>query len=54
MNKNNCKKGFSKKEAKDVPLSLRITKKASEWIEDNGYGAADIFNEALKELGYKE
>lgn len=50
MKKEQCKR----KENKNKMLSVRITSEARKWIIDNKLSATAIFNQALKELGYKE
>jgi hypothetical protein len=39
--------------AKTILLAIRVTPDASEWLKKNDYSPTGIFNEALKDLGYK-
>ena len=39
---------------KSVHVTIRITPKMSKWLKEKGYSPTGIFNEAVKDLGYKE
>lgn len=51
----NCKrKQVDKTKNKVMQLSIRITKELSEWLRKNELSPTGVFDEAVKELGYKE
>jgi hypothetical protein len=55
MDKQSIKRKIRKEEQhKTITLAIRITPDASEWLKKNNYSPAGIFNEALKDLGYKQ
>ena len=35
-------------------ITIRITEDISHWLKKNNYSPTAIFNEAIKELGYKK
>lgn len=39
---------------KKIGICIKITGKMSRWLADNDLSPTSIFNEACKELGYKE
>lgn len=52
MNKEKCKTKTSK--AKRISVTIRITKDLSTWLKNENLSPTGIFEEATKELGYKE
>ena len=48
------KTNVMKKETKSVLITIRITKHKKQWINEQKLSPTMIFNEAVKELGYKE
>jgi hypothetical protein len=50
MNEENAKK---KPALKVVSLCIKITKEASQWLKDKDYSPTGLFNEGMKDLGYK-
>lgn len=52
MNVDNCKKRPTTK--RTILISLKISAAASRWMKENNFSPTGIFNEALKELGFKE
>lgn len=50
----NCiKKNADTMPYKNIAICLRITKPTSLWLKENKLSPTAIFNEAVKELGYK-
>jgi len=39
---------------KSVPINIRITKNLSNYLKDKKYSPTGIFEEACKDLGFKE
>jgi len=39
---------------KSVPINIRITKKLSTWLKEKNFSPTGIFEEACKDLGFKE
>ena len=46
-------KRIPSKEVKRININIKISKSVSDWLKDNSYSPTGIFNEAIKELGYK-
>ena len=56
MNEKNClrQKGYKPEhKRKTLQVTIRITQEVSKWLRDKKYSPTAVFNEALKELGYK-
>lgn len=51
MDVNKCK--IRSKGKRTMQVTIRITKDLSEWLKDNKLSPTGIFNEAVKDLGYK-
>ena len=47
-------KRIPSKEVKRININIKISKSVSDWLKENTYSPTGIFNEAIKELGYKE
>ncbi len=47
-------KRIPSKEVKRININIKISKSVSDWLKENKYSPTGIFNEAIKELGYKE
>jgi hypothetical protein len=43
-----------KKRKRTVLVSIRITQEASKWLKENNYSPTAIFNEAMKDLGFRD
>lgn len=43
----------SKEQQRTVLITIRITPEMSAWLKDKNYSPSSIFNEALKDLGFK-
>lgn len=37
-----------------IPVCIRITEKKSKWLKENDYSPTAIFDEACKDLGFKQ
>ena len=42
------------KRKKTMIVTIRISQKASKWLKERDYSPTAIFNESLKDLGFKE
>ena len=47
-------KRIPSKEVKRININIKVSKSVSEWLKENKYSPTGIFNEAIKELRYKE
>lgn len=55
MKKENCtRKKIEKNKTKTVTITIRLTQKLSAWLKKENLSPTGIFNEAVKELGYRE
>ena len=50
MDPNKCKRRIERTKH----ITIRITEDVSYWLKKNHYSPTAIFNEAIKELGYKK
>ena len=50
MNKDKITRGKPRR----ISVSMRITKRMSEFLNENNYSPTGIFMEAVKDLGFKE
>jgi len=46
-------KSIPKQHRRTIHLTIRTSPDIKNWLKRNGYSATAIFNEAIKELGYK-
>ena len=51
MKKENCMK---RKNIKNKLVTIRVSREQSEWIRRESFSPTNIFNEALRALGYGE
>jgi hypothetical protein len=54
IDKEKIKRRDYTKKGKKVRIGIAIPVKASAWMKEKGYSPTGLFNEALKEIGYKE
>jgi hypothetical protein len=48
------KEKLIRKERAVVSINIRVTKQVSKWLSENKYSPTAIFNEAIKDLGFKQ
>lgn len=53
MDIKNIKTKIPLNKKKDIPINIRIDKDVSDWLKEKEYSPTGIFNEAIKDLGYK-
>ena len=53
MKKEECIR-IPKRNRKTISINIRISPHVSEWLTKNYLSPSQIWNEAIKELGYKE
>lgn len=53
MKKENCIRKKSE-DNKALVITIRLTQKLSDWLRTENLSPTGVFNEAVKELGYKE
>lgn len=39
---------------KSIGIHIKVTKHASDWLKEKDYSPTGIFNEGMKDLGYKK
>ena len=47
------KEKLQRKEKPNIPICIVTTEKISKWLREKNYSPTAIFNEAVKDLGYK-
>jgi len=50
MDPNRCKRTIR---IRNKHITIRITEDISKWLRQNNYSPTAVFNEAIKDLGYK-